>query len=528
MKTQEFPARLNESIAESFNFQQALTRLKEGKSSTPRSWVYEQKEPEWILATWLDILNSNVDGDLSEIADWDSSKSSKFAAQGAVAPFEERQDTLSEYWAHLASPSKFSDPDWAKAKAAVVRKLGFNRSGVPRPIDAVIQNGLSNDKYNTSSGDPLFKKRKTPEAIAQAKQAASDGTWCQYYPVLGSRASMGKTGKQARWIFMFPMSVNLYEQSFQQPLQDYIRLKSVPFFKPWDGYDEVQQVLSDVQDGLLYFGCDYTKMDQHFNFYHAVQCYDVIKEYFKPIYWDGLYSSIHYTFHCAVVAPDYLISGPHAMPSGSGWTNFLETMFNYILVEYMRIHYGMKISDMSMGIGDDQIWFIDFKGNEEKLTNLIVSEFKECGLDANPEKQEVSRDVISFLQRRSYSNWAPTGIKFAGVYPTVRALTSEVYPEFYHNEEEWTKNTFALRCLMILENCSNHPAFEQFCLFVAKGNQNIPEFCTSDDAQILLTRHLSKKIANFLPTYNQAKLEENPLKFKSLEIIRSHFSKKTD
>lgn len=526
MKTQEFPARLNESIAESFNFQQALKRLKEGKNQTPRSWVYEHEEPEWILSTWLDSLNSNVDGDLSEIADWDSSKSSKFAPQGAVAPFEERQHTLSEYWAHLASPSKFSEPDWAKAKAIVVRSMGFNRSGVPRPVDAVIQNGLSNDKYNTSSGDPLFKKRKTPEAISQARQAALDGTWSQYYPVLGSRASMGKTGSEARWIFMFPMSVNLKEQTFQQPLQDYIREKHVTFFTPWEGYDKVQEVLSDDQNqGKLFFGCDYSKMDQHFNYHHALQCFDVIKEYFRPEFWDDLHSSIHYTFHCPVVAPDYLILGPHAMPSGSGWTNFLETVFNYILVAYMRLHYGLKISDNSMGIGDDQIWFIDFHGKEQKLTNLIVSQFKECGLDANPEKQEVSRDIISFLQRRSYSDWSPDGIKYAGVYPTVRALTSEVYPEFYHNEDEWTKNTFALRCLMILENCANHPAFEQFCLFIAKGNSNIPEFCLSDDANILLTRHQSKKIANFLPTYNQAKIDENPLHFKSLRIIRQHFQK---
>nr|USE07815.1 MAG: putative RNA-dependent RNA polymerase [Picobirnavirus sp.] len=526
MKTSEFPARLITSIADSDEFQQALARLKHGKSSTPRSWVYEHVEdPVDILKMWEEVIHSNEDGDLSIIADWDLSKSDKFAAQGAVAPFEDRQHTLSEYWAHLDSPTRFLDPIWAKAKASVIRKLGFNRSGVPRPVDAVISKGLYDDKYNTNSGDPLCIKRWREPAIAQAKAACLDGTWTEFYPILGSRASMGKVGADARWIFMFPFCVNLKEQQFQQPLQEYIRSKSIPYFTPWEGWDAVQPVLSQSDSRWLKFGCDYSKMDQHFNFYHAEQCYDVIKHFFRPEYHEELFQSIHYTFHCPVIAPEYLILGPHAMPSGSGWTNFLETVFNFILVEYFKLKYGLNIKLGSMGIGDDQLWFLEFNGKIDKLTKLVVSVFKECGLDANPEKQEVSYSVASFLQRHAYEFWSPEGVKYAGVYPTVRALTSEIFPEFYHNEKTWTKNTFALRCLMILENCNYSPWFEEFCIFIANGNQNIVEFCLSDDAFILLTRHQSKKIANFLPTYTQSKIDEDPTKFESLRVIREHFRK---
>lgn len=527
MKTLEFSQRLISDINKSKSFSDSLARLRDGKEATPRSWVYESEEnPDMILKHWETIL-SNADGDLKFITDWDLSKRDKFAAQGAVAPFSKRQDTLKEYWEHLADSPLFKSSDWKKAKAAAARHLGFNQSGKPRPVEAIVERGLSEDKYNTSSGDPLFKKRKSPEAISQAIQAVHDGSWSQYYPVLGSRATMGKTGEAARWIFMFPMSVNLYEQTFQQPLQDYIRERSVPFFTPWDGYDKVQTVLSSIKPNRIFFGCDYSKMDQHFNFYHAKECYDVIKLYFQPSYWNDLLSSITYTFHCDVVAPDYLIAGPHALPSGSGWTNFLETMFNYILTWYFRIHYGLDIEEeTSMGIGDDQIWFLEDDGRDlTKLADFVVKVFKECGLDANPEKQEVSRECISFLQRHSYTTWSPQGVKYAGVYPTVRALTSEVFPEFYHNEKEWTKNTFALRCLMILENCQYHPKFEEFCIYIAKGNANIVEFALSDDAAILLERQKSKKIANFLPTYNQAKIELDPTKFESLKIIRSHFKK---
>lgn len=525
MKTAKFPERLEKDLAESYNFRQALKRLREGKSATPRSWVYEDKDPTEVLNSWLRILNSDEDEDLSKISEWDSSKQTKFAPQGEVAPFKNRQHTLSEYWEHLAPSDVFKSKEWELAKRVSISQLGFNHSGKPSPIEAVINRGLYEDKYNTSSGDPLFIKRKKPEAQEQAKLAAKDGSWKEYFPVLGSRASMGKTGSEARWIFMFPMSVNLVEQSFQQPLQDYLRqwtkkqVMSCSFFTPWDGYEQVQRAISQYGPShLTKFGCDYSKMDQHFNIYHALECEAVIKHFFAPQYWDALHDSIHYTFNCSVVAPDYLILGPHAMPSGSGWTNFLETMFNFILVNYVKIKFGIKIS-FAMGIGDDQLWFID-ENVSEKGVKFITDIFNSVGLEANPEKQEVSTDMASFLQRRSYAFWSPQQVKYAGVYPTVRALTSEIYPEFYHNEKEWTKNTFALRCLMILENCNKHPKFKEFCEFIARGNHNIIEFAKSSDAEILLVRHQAKKIANFIPTYNQEKAEANPLTFESLRIIR--------
>nr|AVA30702.1 RNA-dependent RNA polymerase [Picobirnavirus sp.] len=538
MILKKFPARLQRSIAESRSFQQALERLKTGKDSTPRSWVYEDKSPEWILNTWCEKLAGlGEDKDLRLISEWDLSKKSKFAAQGGVAPFSERQETLKEYWAHLSPSAVFNDLYWKLAIKRAVRILGFNRTGVPYSVDAVVKRGLYDDKYNTSSGDPLFIKRKRPEAIIQAKQACEDGTWDQFYPVLGSRASMGKTGAEARWIFMFPMSVNLMEQKFQQPLQDYLRNRrphhhELDFFTPWDGYEEVQRVISREAPLIpVKFGCDYSKMDQHFNFYHALQCFEVIKHFFNPKYWNDLYKSIRYTFFCDVVAPDCLIAGPHAMPSGSGWTNFLETVFNFILVQYCILKYHIPIH-VSMGIGDDQLWFIRSKDREEKdlvkLTDFIVSIFNSVNLEANAEKQEVSTIMASFLQRRSYAFWNPNSVKYAGIYPTVRALTSEIYPEFYHNEKEWTKNTFALRCLMILENCNRHPLFKEFCIFIANGNKNILEFAQLPDAEILLTRHQAKKIANFIPTYNQEKQKELVTHFESLKIIRDYAMKRSE
>lgn len=530
LKFTEFPARLKEDIAASLSFKQALMRLTEGKDPTPRSWVYEDEDPKTVLSKWSKILaDVCAKKDLDMIAEWDLDKSSKFASQGGVAPFDKRLETLSEYWTHLDSSPVFSSRKWKEAKKVASKLLGFNKSGRPLSVEAVINRGLKDDKYNTSSGDPLFLKRKNPAAIDQAREAAENGTYNQYYPTLGSRASMGKTGEAARWIFMFPMSVNLVEQTFMYPLMDYIRKRppSDPrfkhFFAPWDGYDRVQDVLSTYGPKTsVFFGSDYTKMDQHFNLHHGLEVYDVIKDYFLPQYHTPLKASIEYTFTCPVISPKGLIPGPHAMPSGSGWTNFLESMFNFILWIYISLTTALDIIAV-MAIGDDQLAMLSGNHKLIPLSKFIVNIFKSLGMDANYEKQEVSETMAAFLQRRSYAEWSPMGVNFAGVYPTVRALTSEIYPEFYHNEKLWSSKTFALRCLMIAENCVNHPAFEQFVLFIAAGNHNIVEFAKSDDKLVLQTWRDAKSIANFVPTYNQEKANVSPLKFRSLAIIRERF-----
>ena len=111
MTTKQFPERLQADIAASQNFSQALKRLRDGKSATPRSWVWEDKDPEWITDTWAKRLQKlGEDKDLKAISEWDLSKIDKFSPQGEVAPFAGRQETLSEYWAHLEKSSLFKDP----------------------------------------------------------------------------------------------------------------------------------------------------------------------------------------------------------------------------------------------------------------------------------------------------------------------------------------------------------------------------------------------------------------------------------
>lgn len=285
-----------------------------------------------------------------------------------------------------------------------------------------------------------------------------------------------------------------------------------------------------MENEWLKVGADYTAMDQHFNKFHGLECYDVIKHYFKREYWLELKEIIVYVFTMPVLTCWGILEQDHGMPSGSEWTNFLETMWNYIFTIYLELKYHFNFK-LRCGIGDDQLWILDLPGDPTRnikfITDVIIKEFDYAGLPGNPDKQEVSYSQVTFLQRFLCNNWSGNqgNIPGAGVYSLVRDVTSQVFPEFFHNlsknKELDYNEVFALRVIMICENCVNHPAFKWYVQeFVAKANKNILEFVRRSDKDIIEVENRAKKIANFIPTYNQEKQNQSILNFETVKLLR--------
>lgn len=528
----QLPSTIKEVVDASSNARSALDRNANGTEATPRSWFFENLDPEVVLDTIVSELNDMQD--LDSIKNYDLSKLDKFGPQGEAAPLDQRLDGFEEYFTHLDAPQIISDPIWKQAKLEAIRRLKLNESGSPVSAKAVTDRGIAESKYDTSSGYPLFTKRKNPEAIEHAIKHYKDSIDEKYPCTLGQRASMGKTGVKARNIFMASMDVNVAGQRYQQPLQDYIRSLGIDFFLPWEGWDKVQarisQTWSDHPDALK-VGADYTGMDQHFNLYHGLEGFDVVKHFFKPKYWPELRKIITYVFKMPILTGLGYVDQVHAMPSGSEWTNFLETVWNYIFSIYMEIKYHFKFL-LRMGIGDDQSWFLDGKWNASGvrwMTETIVKEFDYAGLPGNPDKQEVSTYEMTFLQRFSCNDWNGYDGKTraAGVYSMVRNVTSQMYPEFMlhikPDQPQWHE-LFPIRAIQIAENLQYHPLFKWYMQeIVAKSNPNILEFVRQEDSKINQLYESAKKVQHLVPSYVGAYGEEKPLTefaaFKELRAI---------
>lgn len=531
-----FPAEVSYLAENNNGLKQALNRLEGGTKDTPRSWFYEHEDPIWIL----NQVRAKLIGmkDLKIISDWDLSKSDKYAPQGGSAPLSERMGTLEEYFLHLTRPTILNDICWKHAKTRCIQAMNIKRKLHPLTPEQVVKRGIGEDKYNTNSGYPLFIKRKDKVAIEQALSVASNTVYNLEYPfTLGTRATMGKTGKEARNIFMAPMAVNISGQCYAHPIQDYLTEMSVSsiqrrnsrptteFFVPWKGWEEVQNVTSQRWGLGIKFGADYTKMDQHFNLWHALECYDILKMLFKREEWDGLKSAITYPFTAPVITNLGYIDQAHALLSGSEWTNLLETVWNWIFVNYLCIKYHLAFN-MAMGIGDDQLWIIgNIKPGEKSqnwLTETVIREFEAAGLPGNPSKQEVSWTETGFLQRLMTSEWFGLNgdVPAAGVYPLIRNVTSQVYPEKYHNSNLWDSDMFALRVIMIAENSCQHPLFPWYVEFCAKSNENVLDFVRKGVKFAKETQDRARGISGFLPTYNQEKQDKSIEDFETYKLMR--------
>lgn len=532
-----FPGKVSQLVENNNSLKQALNRLEGGTQDTIRSWFYEHKDPDWILSQ----VRTELIGmkDLKVIADWDLAKSAKYAPQGGSAPLKDRLNGLEEYFLHLQRPSIIDDVSWKQAKKTCIRQLRqrFGRWGfTPLTPEQVVDQALGSDKYSTNSGYPLFMKRKKEEAIEQALATASISIDEEFPFVLGTRATMGKTGVDARNIFMAPMAVNVYGQRFALVIQDLLRKMSTDifeyqqrftlaeFFLPWEGWETVQKCISQRWGLGIKFGADYTKMDQHFNVWHALECFDVISTLIKREYWDEMKESITYTFTAPVITNLGYIRQLHALLSGSEWTNLLETVWNWIFVHYLEIKYHLQF-EMAQGIGDDQLWIIGNikpgKKSEDWLTETVIKEFEYAGLPGNSDKQEVSWTETGFLQRLMTSEWYGFSGKMpaAGVYSLIRNVTSQVYPEKYHNDKNWDSDMFALRVIMIAENCVQHPLFRWYVEFCAKSNDNVLDFIRKGQTHALEVQEKAREIGGFLPTYNQEKQNKSITDFETYKLM---------
>jgi hypothetical protein len=477
--------------------------------------------------------------DLEDLRDWDLHFfEGKWGSQGEAAPLKQRLHTFNEYFEHLESPAILQDPLFKKAIQIAIHRFGFNESGDPLTAETVVAQGLTEDKYGTNSAYDKYTRKKNPTARVAAIKDAPSAIRRKFPNTPSTRSTPGKTGTEARNIFMTAMAVVVNGQRYQKPLQEYIRSKGIEYVAPWDGFDKVQTIASKFEDRTWKLSADYDKMDQHFNKYHAKAVYEVIKHYFKPKYWAELEEIIDYVFTQPILTNLGYINQDHALVSGSEWTNFLETIWNYIFWIWFELKYHIQVKH-AMGIGDDQL--IEFLNSErwtdkeaDKILDLIIAAYMYAGTPGNKEKNLFSRDTFEFCQRKAVKNWYGYDhtTKWALVYRLSRNAEMNTYPESFHNDKMvedgkkvniYNKFTFAIQVIMRSENSFQHPGFKAWIKFIAHCNPVIKEFCQLKDSEIRIQEQRARRISTLFTTYNQEKQDKPLTSFVTLKELRSYF-----
>nr|AVX53268.1 RNA-dependent RNA polymerase [Marmot picobirnavirus] len=499
-----------------------LEQLSIGRPFTPRSWLYEDLEPEQILENWKAHLSTLENGDTFEkkVFQFDTSQEAKWGPQGGIAPMEKLLDEIVKPTFAKHSPaSAFTSREWREAVKQVTYELwhdaNFNRLR-PASYKRVLDDMRARDTLESNSGWPDFQRRNNPGVKANAVAAAQNGEWLKYPAIALFRNYNLKT----RLVWMFPMAANVFEGSFMQPVQSMIVKSQDPFYAPWVGFNRVRERITEIyDDNKFIYASDFSKTDEHFRWQSTEQVFHALRFLFNH-YERPLWLSLHHMHNIPlIVSTDQMLTGEHGVSSGSNWTNFIETVFDHIFSWYVN----QRINDTQMhglyAIGDDMAWWSD-KFNDA-FPEQLAALGKEVGQEINAEKVTSDPDSVKTLQRlfqRGYRR--PDGL-LKGVYSTIRALKSSVYPERFHKPKLWSSDMFCARQYMILENCVDHPLFEEFVKFVVQGQRDLIPFAKKSRASLDRILRETKLLPGFNPTYNQERRDTSLANFESVKIAQN-------
>ncbi|AKN50624.1 RNA dependent RNA polymerase [Picobirnavirus Equ3] len=531
MKIESLPSEVYDVVLNNDGLKMYLNNLERGRSATPRSWLYEGKSDTEVLQAWLTILETVKSSEFGElIYQFDTSQLKKWGAQGEVKPIKELMEIVTEGFTNAGTPKPaiWNTPMWQQAKTNAIKYLiidtGLYKRLRPRALSHVVDDMRDRDTLESNSGFPDFGRRKKPEILTAAFEAIKSGEFWEFPAIVLFRNYNQKT----RIVWMYPMATNIYEGSFTQPLKEALMKSDLDFIAPWRGYDHVLARLSKLYGtGEFLSASDFSHTDAHFTKWAILEVYDVIKYAFQEQYWDELKRSmLHVVEIPLIIGENSWIIGDHGVSSGSNWTNDVETYMDFIIAQYLTL---LKlVKEPCMAIGDD----ISHRRDSylPDLDEQIAQVCQSMGFDVNAEKVTNQQDWVKFLQRltirgfNSERTYSVEGVEYPllrGIYSTIRALNSSLNPEKFHSPKLWSKDMFAVRQFMILENCIDHPLFVQFVKFVCAGNPYLVKFAKLKNEQIDKKWAQSRILPGLNPTYNQEKRDKPLSTYAAIAIARS-------
>lgn len=499
-------------IADNRGLTNYLSSLEAGRNVTPHSWLYEWEDSEETLERWLRILSKLKDGNSFEqkVYQFDTKQIEKFGPQGGVPPIAEaiKVESFQEQYV----PNRACEIELRTLSDIVgIQPKSLRYWALPSVVDDM----ADRDTLTTNSGWPDFMRRELVRTRA-IQMAASGAAWT-YPAIILFRQYNGKL----RVVWMYPMAMNLLEYQSTMPLQRAI-LSRTQYVTPWLGFEAVKKRFTELwRSHPFAFGGDTTAMDAHMQGSQLQMVASMCSSCFQDPELMAK-SLIHVSDIDLIVGLDAIIRGQqHGVASGSGWTQLSETVFQIGMFDRYLSESGRKSQSVAdgMGIGDDYVWFFDEAPDSKDIVDFWMTN----GLPGKEEKQSNEKDYCTFLQRLFYKKWfsRDDSSVLGGVYPTVRALNSLLNPEKFHDPKKWNSDMFCIRCYMIMENCVDHPMFEQFVKFVVKGQRDLLPFARKNSAELQQVQEAARLLPGLTPTYNQEKRFKPLSTFSSIQYART-------
>jgi len=424
---------------------QNMERIRIGSSDVLTSPLANENNPEDLLSEFNELFNSKTNLMNSVLLDLELRNKAKFGPRSIAKSWSERKSSL-------ISSFETNNVDTIN---------GVSRSfNVQRLRPSSIESALKLLKNSTNSGLPYYiKKGLVKERVLNKFDILVKR---QDPCVLFTRTQeQGKT----RNVWGYPMADTLNESMFYFPLLKY--QKALKYRSALISPDEVSRRMTELinktvmsKDKLL--SIDFTSYDSSVK----SQLQETAFNYIKSLFQVDSHHNLDYIKHrfntIGILTPDGLYSGQHGVPSGSTFTNEVDSIVQVNISKTLDC-----INDDCLQVqGDDGVYSVP----NHKINDLI-SKFEDSGLLVSRDKTYLSDNFSIYLQNLYHVDYRDSLGNICGIYPVYRALNRIIYQERWSTFEDFGitgKDYYSIRTICILENCKYHPLFKDLVKFVLK------------------------------------------------------------
>lgn len=354
----------------------------------------------------------------------------------SIYSVEKLFESLSYYNPERNSPLKMDEH--VKAGINLAYKVFAKPKELTQHIEALSDSELVNSvKMNKSSGLPLLtsKAESLTYSLNRYQQILSGIKTPN--PCIAYKRT--QANKKTRLVWGFPLEMTLMEGRFARPLIDqFLKSRTCMAFglkKPTLG------ALLQLQVGQhkYKYALDYSKFDSSISSHLIHLSFKILSTWFKKedlekYGWDQI---IKYFITTPIVMPDgNLYTGKrHGVPSGSYFTQMIDSIVNVIILGALSSKFEMNISWRDLFVlGDDSIFGSNIKVSLQQIADFIKSNF---GVTVNVMKS--STDKMEFL-----------GAVWDHGLPTIeldKLLAKALFPETFRNYKDIGKTNGAKQVL---------------------------------------------------------------------------------
>jgi hypothetical protein len=402
--------------------------------------IATDRTPDEILKGWDLIFNSKKSRLNSTILQIEEDNRSKFGPRSIAVPWKDRASGVQSYFGPEIS-------DKVPPQAPDNPRL--------RPIS--LQSGVKLLKNSTNSGLPFVTRKGDikDELLKDFDNLLDRKDPC----ILFTRT---QEQKKTRNVWGYPAADTLNEMLFYKPLLEYQR--SLTWRAALSDPEKVDMSVTSMIRSCILRRKDLVSID--FSSYDASvktrlqrSAFNYISGLFQKQYSDDIDKLATRFNTIELITPDGVQEGRHGVPSGSTFTNEVDSIAQYLCAR------DFGLSDHEMQIqGDDGLYIVSD-------SKSFIKHMQSFGLNVNDSKSLVSQTECTFLQNYYSLQYLRNNNIIGGIYSTYRALTRIVYPERFiqiSESEVSGSDYFAIRTISILENVKYHPLFQDLVEYIYK------------------------------------------------------------